>query len=139
MRLCNLLREFTFIIVTYIIFTYARCIKITKIELLSSHVRTVSRKSLSQFQKYSARIYNLRTVESVDRKMSKSRNAECSNGNDFGSTRVKCSGSCSTKAFRYWQTIITFHEQSRAIYSFLHYVLRLFDFSIARERTRPFL
>lgn len=65
-----------------------------------------------------ARSYNLRAVEGVDRKMSKSRNAERSNGNDFGGTRVKCSGSCSTKAFRYWQTIITFHEQSRAIYSF---------------------
>jgi len=66
--------------------------------------------------------------------MSKSRNAERSGSNDFGGTRVKCSGSCSAEAFRYWQTIITFHEQSRAIYSFLCAAFRDYSiFTVAQE------
>lgn len=95
--------------------------------------RAVTRKSVSRCRRYSARAQSTR--KRVDRKMSKSRNVELSDSNDFGGTRVKCSGSCSTEAFRYWQTIITFHEQSRAIYSF-RAAFRDYSISLLHKKER---
>lgn len=120
---------------------YIRYIKITANENIASkcNVRGLSLVKVYRDVESIALAQSTRGRERRLRKMSKSRNTRYADGNDFGGIHVKCSGSCWTEAFRYWQTVITFHEQSHAIYIHSRYILRLLDYTVAREGSFTFV